>query len=64
MTNTIANVNAATTVWKIVSSRPGNPEATLATTPTPSKATITTATSGRDALRPARAASGCRLGLR
>jgi hypothetical protein len=49
MTKTIARVRAATTVWKMVSHRAGNPATTLTMIHAPATATTNTAAGGRDA---------------
>jgi hypothetical protein len=51
MTKTMVSVSAATTVWKMVSHRAGNPTAMLTAIHTAAAVTTSTAVSGRDACR-------------
>src|SRR5690242_11091483 len=51
MTMTMARVRAATTVWKIVSRRAGNPAAMLTRIQVPAAVTAKIAARGRDAYR-------------
>lgn len=49
ITKTMVSVRAATSVWKMVSHRAGNPAAMLAMIQAPAAVTTNTAASGRDA---------------